>query len=94
MNTIVGRSKQEDVPLIMSEFQRIFEADYTTKLAQAQQQIEELTKWLIKINLRFIYCMENSSFSINSSEKSSEQNKDASGPEKRGYRHTSLIYGT
>ena len=44
MNTIVGRSKQEDVPLIVSELQRVFEADYVTKLAQAQQQIEELTK--------------------------------------------------
>ena len=37
MNTIVGRSRQEDIPLILAELQRIFETDYASKLAQAQQ---------------------------------------------------------
>ena len=32
MNSIVGRSKQEDVPLIMADLQRIFEANYVEKL--------------------------------------------------------------
>ena len=31
-STIVGRSRQEDIPVIMAEFQRIFEADYINKL--------------------------------------------------------------
>lgn len=39
MSTIVGRSKQEDVPLIIAEMQRIFEADYMTRLSAAVQKI-------------------------------------------------------
>lgn len=42
MNTIIGRSKQEDVPAVMAEFQRIFESDYITKLELAHQKIQEL----------------------------------------------------
>ena len=36
LNTIVGRSRQEDVPIIMSEFQRIFETDYIGKFYEAK----------------------------------------------------------
>lgn len=42
MNTIIGRSRQQDVPLIIAEMQRIFEADYATRLNAALQKIEEL----------------------------------------------------
>lgn len=39
MNTIVGRSRQEDVPFIVSELQRIFETEYENKLAAALDKI-------------------------------------------------------
>lgn len=42
MNSILGRSRQEDVPFIMADLQRIFEAGYVEKLAEANQKIEEL----------------------------------------------------
>lgn len=44
MNTIIGRSRQEDVPLIIAEMQRIFESDYSTRLVAALQKIEDLEK--------------------------------------------------
>lgn len=42
MNSIVGRSRQEDVPIIMADLQRIFEAGYVERLAEANQRIQEL----------------------------------------------------
>ena len=42
MTSIVGRSRQEDVPLILAELQRIFESDYNSKLATANSRIQEL----------------------------------------------------
>lgn len=44
MSTIIGRSRQEDVPLIIAEIQRIFEADYVTRLSAALQKIQQLEK--------------------------------------------------
>jgi len=43
-NSIVGRSRQEDVPLIMAEFQRIFEMDYVTKLSETENKLKETLK--------------------------------------------------
>lgn len=40
MTTIIGRSRQEDVPLIVGEMQRIFESDYATRLTAALHKIE------------------------------------------------------
>ena len=40
VNNIVGRSRQEDVPLIISDLQRIFEANYIEKLSEANKKIE------------------------------------------------------
>ena len=44
MTTIIGRSRQEDTPLILSEMQRIFETDYSTRLSAALAKIDELQK--------------------------------------------------
>lgn len=41
-STIIGRSKQEDVPFIVAELQRVFEADYISKLAEANNPLKEL----------------------------------------------------
>lgn len=41
-STIIGRSRQEDVPIIMADLQRIFEADYVNKLCEANAKIKEL----------------------------------------------------
>ena len=52
MSAIVGRSRQEDVPLITAELQRIFEAEYATKLNAALLKIEQLERskwWLISL---------------------------------------------
>lgn len=54
MSTIIGRSRQEDVPLIVAEIQRIFEADYVTRLNAALMKIDELQKvhnWIIVYNI-------------------------------------------
>ena len=40
VNSIVGRSRQEDVPLIISDLQRIFEANYIEKLSEANKKME------------------------------------------------------
>jgi hypothetical protein len=42
MSSLLGRSKAEDVPLILSDFERIFEANYREKLAEANKRIEDL----------------------------------------------------
>lgn len=42
VNSIVGRSRQEDAPLILAELQRIFETDYSSKLSAALLKIEQL----------------------------------------------------
>ena len=42
MGSILGRSRQEDVPIIMADLQRIFEAGYIEKLMEANRKIEEL----------------------------------------------------
>lgn len=39
MNSVLGRSRSEDAPLILADFQRIFEADYVEKLSEANQRI-------------------------------------------------------
>ena len=52
--------------------------------------VGDLTEAKIKLN----YKMQNSSFSINSSERTNEEVLEAQFQSKRGYRHTSLIYGT
>ena len=33
MNSLLGRSKAEETPLVLADFQRIFEASYVDKLA-------------------------------------------------------------
>lgn len=33
MNSLLGRSKAEETPLVLADFQRIFEANYVDKLA-------------------------------------------------------------
>lgn len=33
MNSLLGRSKPEETPLVLADFQRIFEASYVDKLA-------------------------------------------------------------
>lgn len=43
ISSIVGRSKKEDVPIIMADLERIFESGYVQKLAEANQKIEELS---------------------------------------------------
>ena len=44
MNTIIGRSRQEDVPFIVSELHRIFEAEYSNRLSVALDKISQLEK--------------------------------------------------
>jgi len=41
-SVIIGRSRQEDVPFVLAEFQRIFEAEYVNKLAEANLKITDL----------------------------------------------------
>lgn len=53
VSTVIGRSRQEDVPYIVAEFQRIFEADYVNKLAETNEKIKNLqkpTKKMIRIS--------------------------------------------
>ena len=38
----MGRSRQEDVPFIVAELQRVFEGDYVSKLNEAFIKISEL----------------------------------------------------
>lgn len=42
MNSLLGRSKPEETPLVLADFQRIFEANYVEKLVEANQRIEDL----------------------------------------------------
>ena len=51
ISSIVGRSRQEDAPLIMGDIKKIFEANYIEKLEEAKKRIEELSKWLIDMIL-------------------------------------------
>ena len=44
ISSIVGRSRQEDAPLIMGDIKKIFEANYIEKLEEAKKRIEELSK--------------------------------------------------
>ena len=39
---IIGRSRQEDVPFILAELQRVFESDYAGKLSEANLKIADL----------------------------------------------------
>lgn len=41
-SVIIGRSRQEDVPFVMAELKRVFEAEYVSKLAEAQFKISDL----------------------------------------------------
>jgi len=41
-NVIIGRSKPEDVPFVTAELKRIFEADYSSKLGEANLRINDL----------------------------------------------------
>ena len=45
-NIIINRSKQEDVPFVVAELKRIFEADYVSKLCEANQRISDLQEQL------------------------------------------------
>ena len=42
----MGRSRQEDVPFVVAELQRVFEADYVSKYNEATIKIGELEKKL------------------------------------------------
>ena len=42
MSSVLGRSKPEDAPFIMADFQRIFQTNYVQKLAEANKRIENL----------------------------------------------------
>lgn len=42
MNSVLGRSKPEDAPLILTDFQRVFQANYVEKLAEANSRISDL----------------------------------------------------
>lgn len=44
MNSVLGRCKQEEVPLVLADFQRIFEANYVERIAEANQRIEDLVQ--------------------------------------------------
>lgn len=41
-SVIIGRSRQEDVPFILAELQRVFESDYAGKLSEANLKIADL----------------------------------------------------
>ena len=41
-SVLIGRSKQEDVPFVLNELKRIFEADYVSKLLEANLRIGDL----------------------------------------------------
>lgn len=41
-SVIIGRSRQEDVPFVVAELKRVFEADYVSKLAEANLKIQDL----------------------------------------------------
>ena len=41
-NVVIGRSKQEDIPFVLAELKRIFEADYSSKLGEANLRIADL----------------------------------------------------
>jgi hypothetical protein len=42
MTSLLGRSRPEDVPFVLADFQRIFEANYREKLTEANKRIEDL----------------------------------------------------
>lgn len=41
-SVVIGRSRQEDVPFVIAELKRIFEADYVAKLSEANLRIADL----------------------------------------------------
>ena len=43
-SVIIGRSRQEDVPFVVAELKRVFEAEYVSKLAEANLKIQDLLK--------------------------------------------------
>jgi len=45
-SVIIGRTRQEDVPFVIAELQRIFEAEYIVKLNEAHIKIANLEKKL------------------------------------------------
>ena len=45
-SVVMGRSRQEDVPFVVAELQRVFEGDYVNKLNEASVKIKELEREL------------------------------------------------
>ena len=45
-NTIIGRSRQEDVPFVVAELKRVFESQYVDKLAEANLKLADLASKL------------------------------------------------
>lgn len=41
-SVVIGRSRQEDVPFVIAELKRVFDADYAGKLSEANLRIIDL----------------------------------------------------
>jgi hypothetical protein len=41
-SVVIGRSRQEDVPFVIAELKRVFDADYAGKLSEANLRIADL----------------------------------------------------